>query len=127
MTRELTIQSNYIVCVALPSQNLWTLTEHVHEMMLFFFSSDYTVDSRYLEFQGTLKHFEISVPRHIRFSELMKKKKQFERSHLTNLYVIGLLSLEIYRKHCGKMEKLLLRSNLSTFPQYFYLLLDFHV
>ena len=28
-----------------------------------------TVDSRYLEFQGTLKYFEISVPRHIRFSE----------------------------------------------------------
>ena len=27
---------------------------------------DCTVDSRYLEFKGTLKHFEISVPRHIR-------------------------------------------------------------
>ena len=26
-----------------------------------------TVDSRYLQFQGTLKHFEICVPRHIRF------------------------------------------------------------
>ena len=33
----------------------------------------YTVDSRYLEFQGTLKYFEISVVRHIRFAELRKK------------------------------------------------------
>ena len=32
-----------------------------------------TVDSRYLEFQGTLKYFEIFVPRHIRFAELRKK------------------------------------------------------
>ena len=32
-----------------------------------------TVDSRYLEFQGnSLKYFEISVPRHIRFEELRK-------------------------------------------------------
>ena len=36
--------------------------------------STYTINSRYLEFQGTpsLKHFEISVPRHIRFAELRK-------------------------------------------------------
>ena len=33
----------------------------------------YTVDSRYLEFQGTLKYFEISVPHHIRFAEFRKK------------------------------------------------------
>ena len=32
-----------------------------------------TVDSRYLEFQGTLKNFEVSVPRHIRFAKLRKK------------------------------------------------------
>ena len=31
------------------------------------------VDSRYLEVQGLLKYFEISVPRHIRFAELRKK------------------------------------------------------
>ena len=30
-------------------------------------------------------------------------------------------------KYCGKKEKLLLRSNSSSFPQYFYMLLDFHV
>ena len=34
---------------------------------------EYTVDSRYLEFQETLKQFEISVSRHIRFLELKKK------------------------------------------------------
>ena len=32
----------------------------------------YTVDSRYLEFQGTLKHFEMSVPRYIRVAEVRK-------------------------------------------------------
>ena len=32
-----------------------------------------TVDSCYLEFQGTLKNFEISVPRHIGIAELRKK------------------------------------------------------
>ena len=31
-----------------------------------------TVDSRYLEFQGTLEHFEISVPRNIRVAEVRK-------------------------------------------------------
>ena len=33
-------------------------------------AGDKTVDSRYLEFQGTIKYFEISVLRHIRFTEL---------------------------------------------------------
>ena len=33
----------------------------------------YTVESHYLEAQGTLKYFEISVPRHIKFAELRKK------------------------------------------------------
>ena len=54
----------------------------------------YTVDSRYLEFQGAIKYFEISVPRRIRFAEL--RKKLFEQPHLTNIHVIGLLKLEIY-------------------------------
>ena len=31
----------------------------------------------------------------------------------------GMLVLEIYWKYCGKEEKLLLRSNFSSFPQYF--------
>ena len=37
------------------------------------------------------------------------------------------LEVEIYWKYCGKKEKLLLRSNFSSFPQYFFNSLDFHV
>ena len=33
--------------------------------------------------------------------------------------------LEIYRKYCGKEEKLLLKSNFSSFPQYFLLVVRF--
>ena len=44
--------------------------------------------------RDSIKHFEISVPRHIRFAEL--RKKLFKQPHLTNIYVIGLLKLEIY-------------------------------
>ena len=36
--------------------------------LLYFYVFLYTVDSRYLEVEGPLKHFEISVLRHIRFS-----------------------------------------------------------
>ena len=47
------------------------------------------------------------------------------------IYVIGLLKLDIYWNYCGKEEKLLslgaISSNFSSFPQYFYLLLDFRV
>ena len=42
-----------------------------------------------------LKHFEISVFRHIRLAIL--RKKQFELPNCTNDYVIGLLKLEIYK------------------------------
>ena len=47
----------------------------------------YTVDSRYLENEGTLekKHFEISVLRHIRFVVL--GEKQFEQPNFTNDYI----------------------------------------
>ena len=41
--------------------------------------------------RDSMKSFEISVPRHIRYAEL--RKKQFEQPHLTNIYVIGLLKL----------------------------------
>ena len=44
--------------------------------------------------RDSMKYFEISVPRHIRFAEL--RKKLFEQPHLTNIYVIGLLKLETY-------------------------------
>ena len=42
---------------------------------------------------------------------------------VTNIYVIGLLKLEIYWKYCGKEEKLLL----ILFQNIFYLLLDLNV
>ena len=35
-------------------------------------SDDYTVDPRYLEVQGTLKYFEISVPRYIVCVEVLR-------------------------------------------------------
>ena len=41
-----------------------------------------------------IKYFEISVPRRTRFAEM--RKKLFKQPHLTNIYVIGLLELEIY-------------------------------
>ena len=69
--------------------------------------------------RDSIKYFEISVPRHIRFAEL--RKKLFEQPYLTNIYVIGLMKLEINGKYCGKEEKLLLRSNFSFFPQYFFI------
>ena len=47
-----------------------------------------TVDSRYLKFQGTLKYFEISVPRHIRFAEFRKK---IIRTTTFNKYISMLL------------------------------------
>ena len=68
--------------------------------------------------RDSIKYFEISVPRHIRVAEL--RKKLFEQPHLTNIYLIGLMKLEIYWKYCRKEEKLLLRSNFSSFPQYFF-------
>ena len=41
--------------------------------MLLWRNETSTVDSHYLEFQGPLKYFEISIVRHIRFAELRKK------------------------------------------------------
>ena len=69
--------------------------------------------------RDSLKNFEVSVLWHIWFAELRKKNKKIEQSHSTNEYVFWLLKFEIYWKYCGKEEKLLLRSNFSSFPQYF--------
>ena len=69
-----------------------------------------------------LKYFEVSVPRHIRFAELRKK---IIRTTTFNKYICNwTLEVRDILKYCGKEEKLLLRSNFSSFPQYF---LDFHV
>ena len=62
-----------------------------------------TVDSRYLEFQGTL--WNTSIYPYLDISELQNwgKNKSNKQSHLTNVYI---LKFEIYRKYCGKEEKL---------------------
>ena len=84
----------------------------------------YTVDSRYLEFQGTLIFFEISVLRHIRLAEF--RKKWIEPQHLTNVYICNLTpevrDIFIIWKYCGKEEKLLLRSNYFIFPLFYNIL-----
>ena len=80
-----------------------------------------TVDSRYLEFQGTL--WNTSRYPYLDISDLPNwGKKSNEQPHLTNVYVIWLLKLDIYWKYCGKEEKFLLFSTIFC-----YLLLDFHV
>ena len=68
--------------------------------------------------RDSMKHFEISVVRHIRFTEL-RKKQLIEQPPLTEWIRNLTPKLEIYWKYCGKEEKLLLRSNFSSFPQYF--------
>ena len=67
--------------------------------------------------RDSLKLFEISVPRNIRVAEVRKTWNQ--TTSFNNEYVIWLLKLETYWKYCGKEEKLLLRSNFSSFLQYF--------
>ena len=57
--------------------------------------SQITVDSRYLELQGT--HLNTSRYPYFDISELREWGKQWiEQPHLTNEYVIWLLNLEIY-------------------------------
>ena len=77
-----------------------------------------TVDSRYLEFQGTSE-----ILRDIRIStyQICRTEEKIIRTITFNKYIlIGLLKkLEMYWKYCGKEEKLLLRSNFSSFPQSF--------
>ena len=54
-----------------------------------------TLDSRYLEFQGTL--LNASRYPYLEIKDLQNSgKKIFEQPHLTNIYIIGLLKLEIY-------------------------------
>ena len=116
-----------------------------------------TVDSRYLEFQGTLwntknicfgyllesprwgdsNKYQIQstlvisnskgpseILRDIRSLtyQICRIEEKIIRTTTFNKYicVIGLLKLEMYWKYCGKEEKLLLRSNFSSFPQYFF-------
>ena len=73
----------------------------------------------------SFKHFEISVPWHIRVAEL---RKTVDRTTTFNKWICNLPPEDTdVLKYCGKEEELLLRSNFSSFPQYFVLLLDFYV
>ena len=78
----------------------------------------HTVDSRYLEIQGT-----IWTLRDIRTSTYQIcwncGKLLIEQPPLTEWICNLTPKLEIYWKYCEKEEKLLLRSNFSLFPQYF--------
>ena len=78
-----------------------------------------TVDSRYLEFQGTLwKHFEISVPRNIRVVEV---RKTISRTTTFNKCICN-LTLEV------KDILKILRKRGEIAPSIFcYLFFDFHV
>ena len=67
--------------------------------------------------RDSLKYFEISVVRHIRFAEL--RKKIIWLTTFNKLIGNWTFEVEIYWKYCGKEEKLLLRSNFSSFLQYF--------
>ena len=76
----------------------------------------------------TLKYFEMSVglPLHIKFAELRTKINRIITFHKCR-YVTWLLKLEIYRKYCGKEEKLLLLEQFLLFSTIFcYLLSDFY-
>ena len=59
----------------------------------------YTVDSRYIEFQGT--RWNTSRYPYLEISEL---QKWIEQPHLKNEYVIWILKIELYRKYCEKEE-----------------------
>ena len=79
----------------------------------------YTVDSRYLEFRrDSLKYFEISVPRHIRFTELRKKITQ---TTTFNKYMCNwALEVRDILKILRKRGEIAPKSNFSSFPQYFF-------
>ena len=53
--------------------------------------------------RNALKHFEMSVPRHIRFAKL--RKKYIEQPHLTNEYVIWLLKIGVYIENIVEKKK----------------------
>ena len=51
--------------------------------------------------------------------QICRLEEKINRTTALNKCIIGLSKLEICWKYCGKEEKLLLRSNFSSFPQYF--------
>ena len=77
-----------------------------------------TVDSRYLEIQGTL--WNTSRYPYFDISDLRNWGKQLIQQTPLTEWIFNLTpKLGTYWNYCGKEEKLLLRSNFSSFPQYF--------
>ena len=73
-----------------------------------------------------LKHFELSVLRHIRFAEL--RKIPIEQATFSNEHNLTPSVKNILWKYCRKGEKLLPRSNFSSVLKYFITqILDFCV
>ena len=78
----------------------------------------YTVDSRYLEVEGTL--WNTSRYPYFDISDLQKWGKYRTNNQISQRTCkITLFIRNICWKYCGKGEKLLLRSNFSSYPQYF--------
>ena len=81
--------------------------------------------------ERTIYKSTLVISKSKRFSEIFRdiltskyqicriEEKIIQTTHFTNEYVIWPLKLEMHRIYCGKEEKLLLRSNFSSFPQYF--------
>ena len=105
-----------ILAVILYGCQLYSRSHHEHGALMIFLLT-ITVDSRYLE-RGPLKHFEISVLRHIRLV-VLRKKNHLKTKIYKWLCNLTPLIRNIYWKYCGKGEKLLPMSNFSSFPQYF--------
>ena len=95
--------------------NLDCSAERLGERHLSFLSYNAT-DSRYLEVQGALWNTP-SFP-YLNIIDL----QNWGKNKSNNEYVIWLMKVEIYWKHCAKEEKFLLFSTICS-----YMLLDFHV
>ena len=64
--------------------------------------------------KDSLKYIEIPVLRHIRFPELRENQTTNYPKFIGDLS--PLLKICIYKNYCGKGEKLLLKSNFSSYP-----------
>ena len=74
----------------------------------------------------SLKYFEISEPRHVRFAEL--RKQSIEQPHFTNEYVIWLRKLTDVLNILGKRGEIATKEQFLLFSTiFYYLLLYFHV
>ena len=75
----------------MPQLHVWDILYSFLMSVLLFAVFLYTIDSRYLEVQGTLNYFEISVPRRIRFPEVRYIENIVEKRRNCSLGAISLL------------------------------------